>query len=337
MSKKILWFLVAALVLLSGCGNADVQTDTDDFTELGRYGESSEVFRFSGEYCPLYLAGAGDSCFYFYQRTDWEDDGHAYWTTEFYRQAYSRDSEPESINISFENSFHTACFVSAGEDGKDLLYLLMMEETDEGREYRIAVYTGEGEFQEEIPLTDRALSNAAVFQLLPLGQDGFGILAHEKLFIVDRSGQTQAVFKCPEGSFQGMACISNNEVAVTYYDGESRSASLSVVDRNQERMSEGCKIKGDGQLLSCEEGKICFMDTQSIYEMDPETQKIREKIGLEGRNISPDRTADMKTGDGETALLCYGADLNSVKYIVFSPEEESGGLRSVWQEISVCV
>lgn len=324
MSKKFLWILVAALVLLSGCGNAVSQTDTDDLTEPERYGESSEVYRFSGEYCPFYLAGAGDSCFYFYQRTDWEDDGHAYWTTEFYRQAYSRDSEPESINISFENPFHTAFFVSAGEDGKDLLYLLMMEETDEGREYRIAVYTGEGELQEEIPLTDKALSDAAVFQLLPLGENGFCILAHEKLFIVDRSGQTQAVFKCPEGSFQGMACISDNEVAVTYYDGESRSASLSVVDWNQDRMSEGCKIKGDGQLLSCEEGKICFMDTQAIYEMDLETQKIREKISLEGRNISPDRTADMKAGDGETALLCYGTDSNSVKYTVFSPEEESG-------------
>ena len=167
MSKKILWFFAAVLVLLSGCGNADAKTDTDDLTEPERYGESSEVFRFSGEYCPLYLAGAGDSCFYFYQRTDWEDDGYAYWTTEFYRQAYSRDSEPESINISFENPFHTACFVSAGEDGKDLLYLLMMEETDEGREYRIAVYTGDGELREEILLSDKALSDAAVFQLLP--------------------------------------------------------------------------------------------------------------------------------------------------------------------------
>ena len=92
-----------------------MQTEVDDLTEPQQYGESSEVFRFSGEYCPLYLAGAGDSCFYFYQRTDWEDDGHAYWTTEFFRQAYSRDSEPESINISFENPFHTAFFVSAGE------------------------------------------------------------------------------------------------------------------------------------------------------------------------------------------------------------------------------
>ncbi|MBD5529879.1 MAG: extracellular solute-binding protein [Lachnospiraceae bacterium] len=324
MNKKILWILVAALVLLSGCGIADVQTEVDDLTEPQQYGESSEVFRFSGEYCPLYLAGAGDSCFYFYQRTDWEDDGHAYWTTEFFRQAYSRDSEPESINISFENPFHTAFFVSAGEDGKDLLYLLMMEETDEGREYRIVIYTGDGVFREEIPLSDEALSDAAVFKLLPLGEDGFGILAHEKLFIVDRLGKTQAVFKCPEGSFQGMACISNDEMVVTYYDGESRSASLSVVEWNKDRMSEGCKIKGDGQLLSCEEGNICFMDTQAIYEMDPETKVIREKISLEGRNVFPDRTADMKVGDGETVLLCYGTDSNAVKYIVFSPEEENG-------------
>ncbi|MDE6517200.1 MAG: hypothetical protein K2L18_05050, partial [Acetatifactor sp.] len=142
MSKKILWIFVAALILLSGCGNSDAQTVTDDPVESQRYRESSEVFRFSEEYCPPYLMGAGDSCFYFYQRTDWEDNGHAYWTTELYRQAYSRDSEPESINISFENPFHTAFFVSAGEDGKDLLYLLMMEETDEGREYRIVIYTG---------------------------------------------------------------------------------------------------------------------------------------------------------------------------------------------------
>ena len=325
MGKKLLWILMAALVLLSGCGNVDAQTVADNPVKSQRYGESSEVFRFSEEYCPLYLMGAGDSCFYFYQRTDWEDNGHAYWTTELYRQAYSRDSEPESINISFENPFHTAFFVSDGEDGKDLLYLLMMEETDEGREYRIVIYTGDGEFREEIPLFDEALSDAAVFKLLPLGDDGFGILAHEKLFVIDRSGQTQAVFKCPEGAFQGMACISNDEVAVTYYDGVSRSASLSVVDRNKDQMSEGCKIKGDGQILSCEEGKICFMDTQAIYEMDLETRKIREKISLESRNIFPDKTSDMKTGDGETALLCYGTDSNVVKYIVFSPDEERGG------------
>lgn len=336
MSKKILWILVAALVLFSGCGNADVRTEADDLTEPERYGESSEVFRFSGEYCPLYLAGAGDSCFYFYQRTDWEDEGYAYWTTEFYQQPYSRDSEPESINISFENPFHTAFFVSAGEDGKDLLYLLMMEETDGGREYRIVIYTGDGELREEIPLSDKALSDAAVFKLLPMGEDCFGILAPEKLFIVDRSGKTQAMFKCPEGSFQGMACISNDEVAVTYYDGESRSASLSVVDWDKNRMSGGCKIKGDGQLLSCEEGKICFMDTQAIYEMDLETKVIREKISLEGRSIFPDRTADMKAGDGETALLCYGTDANVVKYIVFSPEEESGGEEALQPDAADC-
>lgn len=325
MRRKILLILAAALVLLSGCGNADVQTGADELTEPRQYGEASEVFRFSGEYCPLYLAGAGASCFYFYQRTDWEDDGYACWATELYRQPYSRDSEPESINISFENPFHTAFFVSAGEDGGDLLYLLMMEQTDKGREYRIVIYTGDGELREEIPLSDKALSDAAVFKLLPLGEDCFGILAHEKLFIVDRSGNTQAVFKCPEGSFQGMACISNEKIAVTYYDSESRSASLSVVDWNKDRMSEGCKIRGDGQLLFCEEGKICFMDTPAIYEMDLETQEIREKISLEGRNISPGRTADIKAGDGETALLCYGTDSNAVKYIVFSPEEESGG------------
>lgn len=329
MGKKILWILVVALVMLSGCGQSDSQPEVDNSTELQRYEESSEVFRFSGEYCPLYLAGAGESCFYFYQRADWEEDGYAYWTTKFYRQPYSRDSEPQSINISFDNPFHTAFFVSAGEDGKDLLYLLMMEETDKGREYRIIIYTGDGEFQDEISLSDETLSDEAVFKLLPLGEDGFGIMAHEKLFIVDQSGKTRATFKCPKGSFQGMARISDEEMAVTYYDGESGSASLSVVEWNKDQISGDCKIKGDGQLLLCEEGKICFMDSRAVYEMDLETKIIHEIISLEGRNIFPDKTLDMKVGDGEIALLCYGTDSNVAKYVVFSPEGESGGEKTL--------
>lgn len=325
MSKKILWILMAALVLLSGCGNTDARTVTDDPVEPRQYKESSEVFRFPGEYCPLYLVGAGDSGFYFYHRTDWEEDGYAYWTTEFYQQSYSRDSEPESINIAFNNPFHTAFYVSAGEDGKDMLYLLMMEETDRGREYKIIIYTGDGELQEEISLDDETLSDVAVCKLFPLGEDGFGILAHEKLFIVERSGKTRAVFKCPAGSFQGMTYISDGEMAVTYYDEDSRTASLSMVDWHEERMSEGCEIRGDGQLLFGEEGRVQFMDTQAIYEMDPATRNICEKIPLAGRNIFPDKTADMKAGDGETALLCFGTESNVVKYIVFSPEEKTGG------------
>lgn len=324
MSKKLLWILVAVLVLFSGCGNDDAQTGTDDFTEPERYGESSEVFRFSQEYCPLYLAGAGDSYFYFYQRTDWEDNGYAYWTTDFYRKAFSGDSEPESINISFENPFHTAFCVSVDGDGKDMLYLLMMEETNESREYSIAIYTGDGELREEIILSDEALSRAAVFKLTLLGENNFGILAHEKLFIVDKSGKTQAVFNCPEGSFQGMAYISNDEMAVTYYDAETGSASLSIIEWNKDRMSKGYKINGDGQILLCENGKACFMDTHAIYEMDLETKEIHDKISLEGRNVFPDKTVDMKVWDEKIALLCYGSDSNVVKNIVFSPEGDTG-------------
>ena len=324
MSKKVLWIFTAALVLLSGCGKANGRTE-GDLTEPERYRESSEVFRFSQEYCPLYLAGAGDSYFYFYKRTDWEDDGYAYWTTDFYRQAYSEGGEPERISISFENPFHTAFYVSTGEDGTDLLYLLMMEETEQSRKYRILIYTGDGELRENVPLSDRSLSDVAVIRLLPLEGGSFVILSHEKLFLVDRSGETQAVFSCPEGSYQGIAYISGDEAAVTYYNAGSGSASLSVINLNKNQISKGVPINGDGQLLFSDGGKICFLDTKSVYEMDLDTNAVHEKISLAGRNILPDRTADMKTGDGKTALLCYGTDSNVVKYVVFSPEEKRDG------------
>lgn len=317
MGKKVLCIFAAVLMILSGCGNSDARP-------LPQYGESSEVFRFSGEYCPICLIGAGNSCFYFYKRTDWEEDGHARWTTEFYRQSCSRDSEPERIHLAFDNPFHTAFAVSAGEDGKDLLYLLMMEETDQGRAYKILIYTRSGDFQKEISLSDKALSNAALFKLLPLGADSFGILAYEKLFIVDGEGNTRAVFKCPGGAFQGMARISDEEMAVTYYDSESGSAYLSVVNWNKEKMAGDWQIKGDGQLLYCDGGKICFMDTRAIYEMDLQTKTICEKISLEGRNISSDSTVDLRAGEEETALLCYGTDSNVAKYVVFSPKKEDG-------------
>lgn len=324
MGKKTAWILVAVLMLLSGCMNTDKRTEEGEPSEPGRYQESSEVFRYSQEYCPLYLAGAGETGFYFYRRTDWEEEGHAYWTTEFYRQDYSRDSEPESLPVSFENPFHTAFSVSAGEDGGDLLNLLMMEETDQGRVYRILVYTGDGELREEVPLSDKTLSDAAVIGLLPLGEEGFGILSRGKLFIADRMGNTQVSFPCPEGSFQGMTRISGEELAVTYYDERGGNASLSTVDWKKDRMSKGVPIKGDGQLLTCDGGKICFLDTDAIYEMDLETKEVREMIILKGRNILPDRTVDMKAGDGSTALLCYGTDKNVAKYVVFSPDEGSG-------------
>lgn len=326
MGKRILWILVAALALITGCKGADEPKEESSFS--GRYRESAEVFRYEQEYCPFYLAGAGDFCFYFYQRTDWEEEGYAHWTTDFYRQACSGNSEPERMNLSFENPFHTACFVVPGEGGEDLLCLLMMEETDEGRKYRIAVYTGEGELREEISLRDAALSDMAVCGLLPLGESGFGVLAREKLFVVDKSGDTKAVFACPQGAFQGMARISDDEIAVTYYDAEERAVWLSVANWKKRQMTEGRKIKGDGQLLFCEAGKICFMDTQAIYEMDLDEKEIRVKISLEGRNIFGGRIADVKAWDGKTALLCYGADPNVVKYMVFTAEEEQGGERS---------
>lgn len=325
LRQVIAVLLAIGLCLVTGCADTSKQTEEREPSKPERYMESSEVYRYSQEYCPLYLAGAGETGFYFYRRTDWEEDGHAHWTTAFFRQDYSGDSEPESIPVSFENPFHTAISVSAGEDGEDLLNFLMMEETDQGRAYRILVYTGDGILREEVALSDKALSDAAVIGLLPLGEEGFGILSRGKLFISDRTGNTRAVFPCPEGSFQGMTRISGEELAVTYYDEGTGSASLSTVDWKKEQMSKGILIKGDGQLLACEGGRIRFLDTDAIYEMNLETKEVREMILLKGRNILPDRTVDMKAGDGSTALLCYGTDNNVAKYVVFSPDEGSGG------------
>ncbi len=325
MTRKWSLLLLTVIFLLTGCGKREaeetVEAASKQEEETVQYQDTSEVYYYSEEYFPLQLAGLSESCFYFYHEESGED-AEQQWTRRFYRQGFTGGSEPESINLTLENTVHTDFAVAPGEDGRDRIYLLMPELGELYTTYHIAVYDDGGMLQEEISLEEEAFSKGALRKLLPMDDEGFLLLSNEKLFLADKNGKVQKSYACPAGAFQGMTLLPEGGFAVSYYDEEAGITCLTTGDGTEKSLSKGYEMKGDGQQLAAVDGKILFLDTRSVYEMDVETGEVREKFNLEGRNLNTDGIGNIRAQGEEIFLLGYGTAANALKYTVFSPETE---------------
>ncbi len=315
MNKKIVWLLIVVLMLFAGC--ATHQEENKQYN-INR----SELFYFPEENGSLHIIGMGKDGFYYFRRTDWEENGFARWTTQFFKQNYSAEVDPMSIPLYFENTFHIAFFVTNNKDTNDVLHLLIMDEADQEKRYKILVYTEKGDLLKEIMVTDKRLSEETVINILPLNEDYYGILSLRKLFIIDGTGGVQNVFECSDGIFQGITSVTEKELAVSSYSEKNGTANLSIVNWTNNQLLKKLQIKGDGKVLSCDGENIYSIVGETIYKMNLNKKETKTIISLSGRNVSPSKVIEMKSNNEDIALLAYGTYVNGAKYICFSSDKE---------------
>ncbi len=309
--KKLFVILSAVfLCILSACGKKEAET-TENVQK--QYREIPTIFRYEEEYCPLEIVGFCGDTYHFYQREDWEEDGKAYWRITFYKQALSKEAQPEPVGVVLDNPFLMSSYLS--EDG--MLYLLLMQEEEYSRTYQILGYDSQGSRTEEIKLSEKDFEKESILKFLPAKSGSLYVLTKKNLFLVDRDGSVKQSYPCKGEAFRGICELTEDSIAVTYTEKGTENCQLVLLKEGDSGFSKSIPIKGNGELLWKQGQDIFFMDAAGVYALNTQTGEVLEEMSLKGRNISIEQTVDAKKLADGFAFLGYAADRNAVKYVEF--------------------
>lgn len=320
MRRKISMIVICIwLVILSGCG---YEAKTEEDSSLPNYYENSLVFRLPVEHYPFTLMGISDTHFYYYHNEVVScEDGYSE-VISFYRQALQKESEPVPMNLPSENLLMRSSYIYTDSKGTDIIYLLLGEEKGGKLSYFIVGYDTEGTLLEKIALQDTGVAGDYPDVFLKLKDGNFVVISKRYFFIADPQGKKLFSLSCPGTEFRGLVEISDEEIGISYAEGDAGNVRLAIVNRCTQTMSADTGITGDGNCLRLGEDAIVYIDETAICRYELATGMIKSLVELKGRNVDIHQIVDMRVYGDAFYLFSYSTDVTAAKYISYTAGQE---------------
>lgn len=320
MRRKISMIVICIwLVILSGCG---YEAKTEEDSSLPNYYENSLVFRLPVEHYPFTLMGISDTHFYYYHNEVVScEDGYSE-VISFYRQALQKESEPVPVNLPSENLLMRSSYIYTDSKGTDIIYLLLGEEKGGKLSYFIVGYDTEGTLLEKIALQDTGVAGDYPDVFLKLKDGNFVVISKRYFFIADPQGKKLFSLSCPGTEFRGLVEISDEEIGISYAEGDAGNVRLAIVNRCTQTMSADTGITGDGNCLRLGEDAIVYIDETAICRYELATGMIKRLVELKGRNVDIHQIVDMRVYGDAFYLFSYSTDVTAAKYISYTAGQE---------------
>lgn len=320
MRRKISMIVICIwLVILSGCG---YEAKTEEDSSLPNYYENSLVFRLPVEHYPFTLMGISDTHFYYYHNEVVScEDGYSE-VISFYRQALQKESEPVPMNLPSENLLMRSSYIYTDSKGTDIIYLLLGEEKGGKLSYFIVGYDTEGTLLEKIALQDTGVAGDYPDVFLKLKDGNFVVISKRYFFIADPQGKKLFSLSCPGTEFRGLVEISDEEIGISYAEGDAGNVRLAIVNRCTQTMSADTGITGDGNCLRLGEDAIVYIDETAICRYELATGMIKRLVELKGRNVDIHQIVDMRVYGDAFYLFSYSTDVTAAKYISYTAGQE---------------